>query len=240
MISVNLAVLAPLQGRKLRLQRRAPEHAEFIQQCRQNQAFMDLYRLTEKRSESLSALRESLAEELTLVPPQLRRFEWVIVRHLPGEAEKLIGLAAVADYQVNHQRAEFLVGIVEPADQQPGIGLEASLLVLDFAFNQLALHKLISFVYGYNPISQENTLALGFTQEGLLREHLHLNSLGYIDLYQNGLLASDFRHNARLSKLSQRLLGYDITRPPTPAQALPKQRLLDLEQALKRLAQAAE
>ncbi len=222
--------LAALQGKRLRLERRAPQHAQFIWDCRQDQRFWELYRMTDDPSETLEQIQAKLVEENKLLPHQLRWLEWVIVRI---DEDKPIGLAAVADYQAQHRRGEFLIGIVDPNEQKTGVGLEASLLVLDFAFNYLKLHKFMSFVYGYNQSSQHNTQQLGFMQEGVFKEHMFIPNKGYIDLYQNGLLENDFRNNKRLAKLAQRLLGYDITRRLPEAQVLSAEEIQDFEKQLK-------
>lgn len=229
-IKLQAVGLAPLQGKRLRLERRAPQHAEFIWQCRQDRRFWELYRMTDDPNETIEEIHTKLTEENKLLPHQLRWLEWVIVRI---DQNKPIGLAAIADYQPQHQRGEFLIGIVDPTEQKAGVGLEASLLTLDFAFNYLKLNKFMSFVYGYNQTSQQNTLQLGFSQEGLFKEHMFIPEKGYIDLYQNGLLASHFRKNARLSKLSQRLLGYDITKLPSQPEILSQEQLKDFEAQLK-------
>lgn len=214
-LSLNLALLKPLQGQRVSLVRRAPQYADFIIHCIQNTQFINLYRLSENRQQTEEALRQRLAEEERLLPQQLHRVEWVVLRHEQDYLKaRPIGLAAIADYQVNHGRGEFLIGIPDAAEQKMGVGLEASLLVLDYAFNALKLNKLISFVYSYNHHSQANTLQLGFTQEGFLREHIHNATYGYVSLYQNGLLVTEFRSNHRLSRLSCRLLGYDVTQIP--------------------------
>lgn len=222
--------LAALQGNRLRLERRAPHHAEFIWACRQNHRFWELYRMTDDPNETLEQIQAKLVEENKLLPHQLRWLEWVIIRIAE---DKPIGLAAIADYQPQHRRGEFLIGIVDPNEQKAGIGLEASLLVLDFAFNYLKLHKFMSFVYGYNQSSQHNTQQLGFMREGIFREHMFIPNKGYIDLYQNGLLENDFRANTRLAKLAQRLLGYDITRRLPEAQVLSAEEIHAFEKQLK-------
>ncbi|MCP4698992.1 MAG: GNAT family N-acetyltransferase [Gammaproteobacteria bacterium] len=232
MLSTRLAGPGLLRGRRVSLAPVAPEHAAFLYQCYQDSAFMDLYRLAQSRKETEAQITVRLEEEQKRPPQQIRRFEWVISRHAkeggPGEP---IGLASVADYQRNFRRGEFLIGIrgAKPA----GIGLEASLLVLDFAFNQQQLHKFVSFVYGHNQISQDNTLQLGFTQEGLLHDHLYYKHTGFVDLYQNALLEDDFRTNKRLARLSKRLLGWDITQKPSEPKVLPKEQLQKMERLLK-------
>ncbi len=235
-ITLQVIGLAPLRGKRLRLERRAPQHADFILKCRQDRRFWELYRMTDDPNETIEQIHDKLVEENKLLPHQLRWLEWVIFRI---DENKPIGLAAVADYQPQHQRGEFLIGIVDPNEQKAGIGLEASLLVLEFAFNYLKLHKFMSFVYGYNQSSQQNTLQLGFVQEGLFREHMFIPEKGYIDLYQNGLLESDFRNNPRLAKLSQRLLGYDVTQLPPQPEILSQEQLKDFENQLKNAIKAS-
>jgi len=220
MLETHLLGFQVIRGQRVSLLRRAPEHAAFLRSCWENNTFMDLYRLVQNRTESIEQIVERLDKEYKKLPKDLRKFEWVIERHATeNKAACLIGLASVADYQTTHQRGEFLIGIANPEDQKAGIGLEASLLVMDFAFNSLKLHKFISFVYGHNQESQENTEHLGFTREAFLREHVYYKSHGYVDMYQNGMLESDFRSNRRLSRFSQRLLKRDITqKPPEPKQ----------------------
>jgi len=84
--------------------------------------------------------------------------------------------------------------------------------VLDYVFNRICLNKLTSVVYGNNIVSQKNCLALGFIQESYLREQIIETESGkFLDLYVNGMILSDFRSNKRISRLSHRLLGRDIT-----------------------------
>ena len=198
-----------LKGKSIRLERSSTEHVDFIYKCYQNDSFMDLYRLAQNRRLSKSDLEQRLLQEQAELPQNVKRIEWVILKEQNGNYVP-VGLASLADYQVNHSRAELLLGIEDSTNRKAGISLEASLLVMDFAFNQASLNKICSFVYGYNDYAQKNTLHLGFSQEGILIEHIN-SSKGFINLYQNGLIKSDFRNNKTLAKLSLRLLGRDIT-----------------------------
>lgn len=198
-----------LQSPRVSLLRSAPEHVDFILSCYRNTDFMALYRLAQDREISRTDLRQKLQEEQGDFAQNQLRIEWVIFKRKHNKNVP-IGLASLADYQAQHRRAELLLGVVNEQDRVGFVGLESTLLVLDFAFNQAKLNKVVSFVYGYNAISQKNTLHLGFQQEGLLREHLYTVQ-GYIDMHQNALLQREFRQNRRLSKLSKRLLQRDIT-----------------------------
>lgn len=241
MLETHLLGFQAIRGERVSLLRRAPEHAAFLRSCWENDEFMDLYRLVQNRTESTEQIAERLAKEYKKLPKDLHKFEWVIERHATEEQDAhLIGLAAVADYQTRHNRGEFLIGIAHPDEQKAGIGLEASLLVLDFAFNILKLHKFISFVYGHNPSSQANTEHLGFIREAFLREHVYYKSHGYVDMYQNGMLDSDFRNNRHLSRFSQRLLKRDITQKPPEPKQLPPAYLKHAEQLFKASLQQAQ
>lgn len=224
--------LDPLVGRHISLVRLHVAYIDFIYATYQNDAFMALYRLAQDRTRTKAQVQESVLEEQDLLPHSLKRIEWVILDTRQGQRTP-IGLAALADYQPGHQRAELLLGLVDPKMRHGSASLEASLLVLDFAFNQVGLHKLVSLVYGYNKNAQRNTLHLGFQQEGVLREHLFTRD-GPIDLVQNGLLLAEFRQNQLLRRWSRHLLGRDITLPPTLALSPVEDDLLaQLKQALQ-------
>ena len=213
-LKVTAVGVEPLRGKRIILERAVPCHAEFLHDCYGLEEFMNRYRLTQDRNMSVEQIRQQLEREQELPPQQLRRLEWVIKRRsgTTGAAGQPIGIATLADYQAVHNRAEFLLGIIESEDRRGGLSLEAALLVLEFAFHQARLHKLTSFVYAFNSSAQKNTLHLGFRQEGFLREH-YFDCRGerFIDLYQNGLLREEFFANANLSRWSKRLLGRDIT-----------------------------
>jgi hypothetical protein len=96
--------------------------------------------------------------------------------------------------------------------------------------------KLVAYIYGYNHYAQENVIRFGFTQEGLLREHVYFPKQGFLDLYLNALIESDFRANQRLSRFSKRILGWDITSKPAQSQRLPKEQLAQAKEAFRQLA----
>ncbi|RKZ93310.1 MAG: GNAT family N-acetyltransferase [Candidatus Parabeggiatoa sp. nov. 1] len=231
MISVAPLGLQTLQGRRVILERSAPEHAPFLLQCYQDNEFMDLYRLAQKRSQTEEQLREQLAKEQTLLPQQLKRIEWIIHRVNDNGEKQPIGLAAIADYKPAHRRAEFLMGILFPSYRGTRFSVEASLLIMDFAFNQIQLRKLIAYTYGYNAFAQRNLVSFGFIQEGLLRQHIYSQN-GFLDLYLNGLLESDFRANQRLSRFSQRILGRDVTSKPTPPEVLSEEQIAQAKETV--------
>jgi len=205
----------PLYGKRLTLKAISSSHATFLKNCYNDDGFMNRYRLAQERTESIEEIQKRLEEIQNYSPLQLRHIEWVIEKRGSNSdgGDKLIGLASLADYQPCHNRAEFLIGILDPNERNnSGIALEAALLVLEFAFQKAHIHKVTTFIYAYNKEAQKNILHLGFHQEALLREHyFDSRSEKFIDLYQSGLLRSDFLSSDQLGRWSKRLLGRDIT-----------------------------
>ncbi len=132
MISVAHIGLEALQGRRVILERSAPQHAPFLQQCYQDKDFMDLYRLAQKRSETEQQIRERLTQEQALLPQQIKRIEWIMHRLTDSGEKQPFGLAALVDYKSTHRRAELLMGILFPEYRGSGVPLEAILLIMDF------------------------------------------------------------------------------------------------------------
>lgn len=202
----------PLDGHHLQLRRYREDDAAFLAECFRNTGFMALYNQYLPRSLGTTNLAAKLRDAAAKHPYQTQSVDWIIVRK---QSDKRIGIANLTEINFQHRRAEFLIGIPDPAEQTTGAGLEASLLVLDFAFNRVDLHKITNIVYADNPAAQKNTLALGFVAEGYQREHICDPDNGrYHDIHFNGMTVGDFRSNGRIAKLSRRLIGRDITLTP--------------------------
>lgn len=211
-LDVGLIWLAPLEGNKLYLRRYNKEDANYLRQCYQNTQFMVQYNHYIPRHQRVEELALKLDEAYSMHPCQLKSIDWVIMKK--GVSQP-IGIANLVGIEFVHRRAEFLIGLPNTNDHATGLGLEATLLVLDFAFNKANLNKLTSIVYEDNTSSQKNTLALGFIQESMLRDHIFDPTSGkFISLFGNGMTANDFRSNPRIAKLSKRILSRNITLKP--------------------------
>lgn len=142
---------------------------------------------------------------------ETRRRDWIVLdRH--GNAA---GLASIVDIDALNQRGELLVGVPHPRAGE-SLAFKASIAAIAFAFEQLQLEKLVSFVYGDNPAARSNTLHLGFREEGLLRSHLKEGD-SRLDLYVSGLLKTEFEADGRMQRLRSRW-----TDPSTPGLAGPR------------------
>lgn len=203
----------PCFGKRITLVRMESRHRDFLSSCRRNIKFQHHYHLFQ--DSSTEAIERDL-QSVNRSPLETKRISWVVEKNtIP------IGLAELVDLNLNNSRAEILIGF--PEEQSFGISLEATLLVMEFAFSRAGIHKLVSYVYGDNPNSQRNTLHLGFEQEGLLKSHVvDPVSDERLDLYINGCLATDFFQNKKLMQLANRLLG----RIPEPSSARLNKKLL--------------
>ena len=208
-LEVDPIWIKPLNGRKLYLRRYDAEDAEYLCQNYKNSSFMNQYNHHIPRYQRPDDLAIKLHEAHEKHPCQLSSVDWIILKK---ETNQTIGIANLVGIEFTHRRAEFLIGFPDTANHAKGYGLEATLLVLDYAFNRIGLNKLTTVVYCNNIVPQKNCLALGFIQESYLREQIIETASGkFLDLYVNGMILSDFRSNKRISKLSHRLLGRDIT-----------------------------
>lgn len=197
-------------GKTLRIRAVQPDDADWLAQTWANREFVSLY-CSNIQPTPADTLRQALVERQT-APAEALGFIEFIVERPDGEQ---IGIGSLGNYAAQHRRAELMIGIVDPALRRGMAGLEATLLLLDLAFNSYHLNKVFTFVYGYNDFSEANTLKLGFTQEGLLRQHhWQAEEQRFVDLYINGMTLADFRAAKQLSRWSRRLLGRDITREP--------------------------
>lgn len=185
----------PAGGAALRLPREDDHDA--IARWLADDAFMARYHRFEPRTGQAARQHVARAQR---PPHETRRREWIVQdRH--GRAA---GFAALVDIDASHRRAELLVGLPE-ADAASSLALKASVAAMAFAFERLHVDKLVSHVYGDNPLAQANTVHLGFTPEGRLREHLRIGDQR-VDLLVNGLLARDHAQHPRLARLRARWL----------------------------------
>ncbi|MGB3205866.1 MAG: GNAT family protein [Crinalium sp.] len=206
-------------GRTLYLRRTVPNDAQLLFAKAFSQPdFMGLYNLTYRPS-NVAEVYRNLVGRQQIAPGSEKYLELMIVHKQRGA----IGVCALADYNSLHRRAEFLIGLFEPHSRGISYGLEASLMVLDLAFNRYNLHKLYAITYSYNTNAQSGLKSLGFRLEGISKEHIfNDNTQSFVDLHNYGITVDEFRVNQRLVPLSCRLLGRDITSSFVPPHSSPE------------------
>lgn len=208
----------PIFGRRIYLQRLNADHVDIITGSFSNDRFWNAYRANQPRQFPRDELARQLQFEYERVPAQVGKIEWLIsIQPMQLGNDYIddvlpIGLASLSAIDTAEMSAEFMVGLFDSVYRKFGIGLEATLLVLDYAFNREDLRKLNSYVYAYNTSAQKNTLALGFKNEAFLKSYFRTTTNSSAeDVFKNVLSVEIFRKSSRLARLSNRLLGLDIT-----------------------------
>jgi len=105
--------------------------------------------------------------------------------------DELIGYVEIDGVAWTHQVGGMGLGIGDPANWGKGYGHEATQLALEFAFQELNLHRVVVTVYSYNQRSMALCKKLGFRREGVYREHLLRDGQRY-DMHVFGLLRREW------------------------------------------------
>ena len=88
------------------------------------------------------------------------------------EADRPIGSTYLRDYDPVSRKAEYGVFIGEKEQKGKGIGTEALKLTMEFAFDELKLHKVFARAFSDNQASIHSLLKGGFRQEACLRDEV--------------------------------------------------------------------
>ena len=107
------------------------------------------------------------------------------------ESMRPIGTAGLLSIHHLHQTAELGIGIGERDCWGQGYGTEATRLVLDYAFNVLALHNVMLRVFSYNERAIRAYRRVGFQEIGRRRQAQRIGDRAY-DVVFMDCLATDF------------------------------------------------
>jgi RimJ/RimL family protein N-acetyltransferase len=113
---------------------------------------------------------------------------------------RVIGLAFLHDVDAGNRRARFGIGIYDPACWGRGFGVDATVLVLGYAFELLKLHRVDLRVLSYNHRAIRAYTKVGFVQEGIEREGAWIAGQWESDVMMS-ILENEYR--ARYGKLPQ-------------------------------------
>ena len=107
------------------------------------------------------------------------------------EDDELIGLLEFDGVVWAHRTTFVSIGIGDVRHRGHGYGREAMHVGLNFVFNELNLYRVCLTVFSYNESAIALYEALGFTREGVYREHLERDGRRH-DMYLYGLLRSEW------------------------------------------------
>lgn len=109
-----------------------------------------------------------------------------------------VGMIALHDINSTHKSAQMgrlLIGEEEWVDKAP-VAFEADLMLCDYAFNVLNMHKLYGDVMEENHGMIKTRLYLGYNKDGVLREH-YLSDGVYKNTVAVSLLEEEYRTTCR-------------------------------------------
>lgn len=115
---------------------------------------------------------------------------------LQGEDLRHVGNTGLYHIDFLHRRAEFWIMVGDPGRQGKGIGSVATTLMLNFAFVHLNLHRLFLYVDIGNARARTLYARQGFTEEGMLRQHVFIEG-AYRDVVVMSLLRKEFLDRTR-------------------------------------------
>ncbi len=132
----------------------------------------------------------------------------------------VIGSTRFANYDPDNLRIEIGWTWVRPEQQRSGANVEAKLLMMTHAFEQLGCNR-VEFKTGLqNQKSRNALLGIGATEEGVLRQHSILWHGAMRDTIYFSVLAAEWR--SVKTRLQQRLASHRATRSdPTMEKARP-------------------
>ncbi|MHA6533081.1 GNAT family N-acetyltransferase [Paenibacillus sp. BAC0078] len=108
------------------------------------------------------------------------------------ENDEIIGDIAIQDMDRNNRTANLRIAIGEERHQGQGYGREALLLMLDYGFGILNLHRIELEVYTYNNRAAHVYESIGFVREGVRRQALFYNH-EYHDVVMMSMLETEYR-----------------------------------------------
>jgi RimJ/RimL family protein N-acetyltransferase len=140
---------------------------------------------------------------------------WIIQREKAGDLNFVmefrnepVGMIALLDLNKNHktvQMGRLLIGEPEKVGGAP-VAFESELLLCDYVFDTLQMHKIYGDVLEDNIAMVRTRLYLGYQKDGLLRDHYLFNGL-YKNTVALSLLEEEYRKICR-PKLNQLISLY--------------------------------
>ena len=100
-----------------------------------------------------------------------------------------VGMVELNDVEWDRARAEVAFWIA-PGHQAAGYGRDALSTLVDYAFDQLGLHKLAAEAFAFNEASIRLLESVGFEREGRLREEEYVDGEWH-DVVRFGLVAPE-------------------------------------------------
>lgn len=110
----------------------------------------------------------------------------------PKDRDEIIGYIELSDIQWWNGVGTLGIGIGTSDQRGNGYGSEALKLVLDFAFNEINLHRVQLNTFSYNKSAILLYEKIGFKREGVYREFINRDGQRW-DMYLYGILKNEWK-----------------------------------------------
>src|SRR5690625_2159211 len=107
------------------------------------------------------------------------------------ENEQSIGIVSLTNIDYKNRNAECIIDIGEKDYWGKGFGSEGLMLLLDYAFYEMNLHRVSLRVFSFNERAIRMYTKLGFSQEGNSRQSLFRDGKWH-DIVHMGILQSEY------------------------------------------------
>jgi len=94
---------------------------------------------------------------------------------LEKETSRPVGTTFLRDINYDHEKAEFGIFLGEETVMGFGYGTETAVLMVDYAFNTLKLHKIFLRFIATNTAAEKSYLKAGFIREAYLRDEVKID-----------------------------------------------------------------
>jgi len=108
------------------------------------------------------------------------------------ETDEPLGSSFLRDYDTEHNKSEYGIFLGENKTKGRGIGVEANILTLAFAFEKKKMHKVFSRIFVDNEPSIRMVKRAGMTEEGILRGTVRVKGV-YRDMALLSILEDDWK-----------------------------------------------
>ena len=105
--------------------------------------------------------------------------------------DEIIGEIVLMDIDEEYKSCSYRIALFSKKYFNKGIGYKATKEVLNYAFNNLGLHRVELEVFDYNPRAKAMYEKCGFKEEGIKRDALFINN-EFQDIYIMSILTNEF------------------------------------------------
>jgi RimJ/RimL family protein N-acetyltransferase len=188
-----------LKGRKVSLRALEAGDAEILQKWYMDKEFHQAYDAYEGNDWE-SILEEIARSQEGIYDPRITKLTFMVLRE---RDQKPIGVCCLRNIDRRNGNAELLLGIGERDMRLSGYGLDLLIVLLDFAYGDLGLHKTYMRVLENQPYGLQNALKFGYKPEGHLRDQAFVDGM-YSNVFYLGMLKTDYAKLSIVPKWKKR------------------------------------